>query len=367
MNYPLRIRQVSPASSLENFHFYKMEWFTEVNNLNIKEEAKKEILKVFQTYDQVGIAFSGGKDSTVLLDLVLKILREKKEKELFVIHNDTLVENPIVRTHCDVVLQDVEDYAKRNNLKVKVFIAKPEVKNTFWVNLIGKGYPLPNHNFRWCQDKLKIKPSSKLIKSLGVKALFVGLRSDESIQRMLRAKQFHDYTLMQNGILRVAPLLNWTTIDVFEYLLNEEEGFTDFKKVYKLYKDANGECPILFDPKLSNVPKKGCGARFGCWVCSLVKEDKSTKNLLSHYSWLEPYFRFREWMISFCEKTENRTGRRRNGKILGEGRGQLTLKAREEILKKLKNLEREVGKELLSNEEFLFITNSWGEELKRKT
>lgn len=242
MNYPLRIRQVSPASSLENFHFYKMEWFTEVNNLNIKEEAKKEILKVFQTYDQVGIAFSGGKDSTVLLDLVLKILREKKEKELFVIHNDTLVENP-----------------------------------------------------------------------------------------------------------------------------NEEEGFTDFKKVYKLYKDANGECPILFDPKLSNVPKKGCGARFGCWVCSLVKEDKSTKNLLSHYSWLEPYFRFREWMISFCEKTENRTGRRRNGKILGEGRGQLTLKAREEILKKLKNLEREVGKELLSNEKFLFITNSWGEELKRKT
>src|SRR5258708_39721238 len=60
----------------------------------------------------------------------------------------------------------------------------PEIEDSFWVNLIGKGYPAPRLKFRWCTERLKIKPSNKFIRevvrSSGEAILVLGTRKAES-------------------------------------------------------------------------------------------------------------------------------------------------------------------------------------------
>ena len=118
------------------------------------------------------IGFSGGKDSTVLLTLVWKAL-EKIRKEMpspyqlrrpvYVVCNDTMVENPIITEYIDDVLTKIEQAAREQNLPIIVQKTIPKIESTYWVNVLGKGYPVPNNAFRWCTDKLKIRPTSTFI------------------------------------------------------------------------------------------------------------------------------------------------------------------------------------------------------------
>ncbi|MEM1804166.1 MAG: phosphoadenosine phosphosulfate reductase family protein, partial [Desulfurococcaceae archaeon] len=144
--------------------------------------AKHKIKTAFSQYKRLAVAWSGGKDSTTLLALAIEVLRENSEDwSLVIVHNDTLVENPIVREHCDKSIEELRDYIVRENLPIEIRIARPSTKETFWVNLIGKGYPLPYHNLRWCQRALKIKPFSKVVRDIN--AVLVGVREKESNAR----------------------------------------------------------------------------------------------------------------------------------------------------------------------------------------
>ncbi|MEM5883098.1 MAG: phosphoadenosine phosphosulfate reductase family protein, partial [Candidatus Aenigmatarchaeota archaeon] len=87
--------------------------------------AKERIKQAFSHYQKLGLAWSGGKDSTTLLVLTLEALKESKG-ELHVVHNDTLIENPIIRAHCDRVLQELKNYIQKENLPVHIYIATPQ-------------------------------------------------------------------------------------------------------------------------------------------------------------------------------------------------------------------------------------------------
>lgn len=319
--------------------------------------AKERIKQAFLDFQKLGLAWSGGKDSTTLLILTLEVLRETKG-ELYVVHNDTLIENPIIRAHCDRVLQELKDYIQKENLPVYIYVATPQPKETFWVNLVGKGYPLPYQKFRWCQRALKIKPSETLMSAIKVPAVLIGIRQNESPERAKVVKKNY-----QNGVFKKAqriyltPLIEWTRYDVWEFLLTFECQWTDLLQVYKLYKDASGECPLL---RQTTIEKTACGARFGCWICPLVKEDKSLKNMLTEYPHLQPLLDFRNWLITFCSRPDNRTGKRINGTFLGEGKGQLTLSARKIIFEKLLQMN------LLTEKEITEIIKIWAKENKEE-
>lgn len=316
------------------------------------------IKQAFKTHKRLALAFSGGKDSTTLLMLALEVLKEFKDCTLVVIHGDTLVENPAVRSHCDFFLESLRAYAERENLPVEIHIALPEKTNTYWVNLIGKGYPLPNHRFRWCQKHLKIEPFQKLQKSLSTSAVLVGIRKDESISRKNSIrKNYQDYERKEKGNHTIAPLLDWTEEQVWEFLTTYECEWTDLRKVYELYREASGECPVF-----SEVNNKACGTRFGCWVCTLATDLKELKNQGEKDIKAQMLYEFRNWLLDFCNRPENRTGRMRNGKFIGEGKGQLTLKAREEILKKLLELQEKIGMELIRGYELDIIEKEWKKE-----
>ena len=63
----------------------------------------------------------------------------------------------------------------------------PDYNNTFWVNLIGRGYPFPRKKYRWCTDRLKIQPVNNFIKNKiaehGEIILVLGTRKQESSRR----------------------------------------------------------------------------------------------------------------------------------------------------------------------------------------
>ena len=152
------------------------------------------------------IGFSGGKDSTVLLTLVWLALRSIKEhtvlpfqlgRPVYVVCNDTLVENPIISSYVDEVLSVIEKRALEEDLPIFVKKTIPKLEDSFWVNVIGKGYPVPNTAFRWCTDKMKIKPTARFITEqvdeFGEAIVLIGTRKAESASRARSIKKHEIY------------------------------------------------------------------------------------------------------------------------------------------------------------------------------
>ncbi|WP_435947070.1 phosphoadenosine phosphosulfate reductase domain-containing protein [Dryocola sp. BD586] len=138
------------------------------------------------------IGYSGGKDSTAILQLVWQALSElaaekKAHKKVHVISTDTLVENPIVALWVTRSLKQMEAAVNEQDIPLTPHRLTPAVNDRFWVNLIGRGYPAPRYKFRWCTDRLKISPSNNFIKGVvqknGEAILVLGTRKAESNAR----------------------------------------------------------------------------------------------------------------------------------------------------------------------------------------
>ena len=139
------------------------------------------------------IGFSGGKDSTALLTLTwvaMQRLQEKGEdlkRKVYVVNNDTMVENPVIEEYVQTVLAQIKEAATTQGLPIEVSQTVPELEDTFWSLVIGKGYPAPNNAFRFCTEKMKIKPTTKFIldkvSSDGEAVVLIGTRKAESAQR----------------------------------------------------------------------------------------------------------------------------------------------------------------------------------------
>ena len=153
------------------------------------------------------VTYSGGKDSTAVLQLVWTAIAglEKTElhKPVYVITNDTLVENPIVSSWVKQSLDTMRQAAEKADLPIHPNLITPEVSKTFWVNLIGRGYPAPNTRFRWCTERLKIDPASEFIKTkvdkYGEAIIILGARKSES---MSRAQTLKKYSSTSNPFLK---------------------------------------------------------------------------------------------------------------------------------------------------------------------
>src|SRR5690554_4954795 len=113
------------------------------------------------------IGFSGGKDSTAVLSLIYtaveKIQPEERHKHVYVVCSDTLVETPVVVDLITTTLEQINARAKDRGLPFSAHQVMPKSNDTFWVNLLGKGYPAPTQSFRWCTERMKIDPVSSFI------------------------------------------------------------------------------------------------------------------------------------------------------------------------------------------------------------
>jgi len=338
------------------------------------------------------IGFSGGKDSTVLLTLVWMALLKLKEtipnykfkRNVYVVCNDTLVENPIITSYVDDVLLAIEKSAVQNGLPLFVKKTTPKLEQTFWISVIGKGYPVPNNAFRWCTDKLKIRPTSSFlheqIDEKGEAIVLLGTRYNESAsrERSMRKHEVKNQRLSPHNIspntMTYAPIRDLFLEEVW-YLINafpSPWGF-DNSILFKIYSDASAddyECPTVVTTK----EHKSCGqSRFGCWTCTVVTKDKSMTALINNgKTWLYPLLNFRNDLQKERNISENRLSKRRNGQNAvneeGMNQGNYTPEYRYSILKRLLEAQKEVQKEkpnlnLITHQELIAIQVLWNRDL----
>ena len=279
------------------------------------------------------LGFSGGKDSTCMIQLVWAALstlpKARLTKMIYVISSDTLVESPkIVETVTDS-LERMEDAAKRSLLPLRTNLVRPVLNDTFWVCMIGKGYPAPSNTFRWCTDRLKIKSANRFIEERvsehGEVVMVLGSRKAESStraqvinsHRISGSRLSHHNTLPQAFIY--APLQDFTTEDVWNYLLQNSQNpwGGNNRDLLAMYKDANAaECPLVVDTSTAS-----CGnSRFGCWVCTVVDRDRSMESMIDNgEEWMEPLLELRQMLKDTQEpekKSEYRELKHRNGHIV---------------------------------------------------
>ena len=139
------------------------------------------------------VGYSGGKDSSATLQLVWLAIRKlpaaERAKPIHVISTDTQVEQPLVAKWVETSLDRMRTAARDQEMPIHPHKLTPEVADSFWVNLIGRGYPAPGLKFRWCTERLKIKPSNKFIRGViqkyGEAILVLGTRKAESQRRFI--------------------------------------------------------------------------------------------------------------------------------------------------------------------------------------
>lgn len=271
------------------------------------------------------VGFSGGKDSTLLLQLTWLALRQIPEqlrtRQIYVVCNNTLVENPKVIDYVEGVLKKIQEEAHNQGMPIVVKQTTPALEDTFWVNLIGKGYPSPNNIFRWCTERLKINPTTKFIldkiSDSGEVIILLGTRSDESANRAknLKKREVKGNRLRKHVLPNAyvyAAIKDVKTDDLWQYLAQVPSPWkASNKELITLYKNANsGDCPLVID---TTTPSCG-NSRFGCWVCTVVKRDKSMEALIENgEEWMEPLMELRDFLAASRDDESVREQRRRDG------------------------------------------------------
>src|SRR5208283_5164814 len=283
------------------------------------------------------IGYSGGKDSTTALQLVwcaiAELSEEKRIKPVFVISSDTLVETPIIVDYITTTLDRINKTASEKKMPFSAFKLTPRIPDSFWVCLIGKGYPAPSTQFRWCTERLKIRTADRFIlesvTKYGEIVMILGVRKGESATRdqvmnlykIEGSKLSHHSRFAQSYVY--TPIEEFSVDDDWTYLLSTPSPWgNNNRDLLALYKSAqDGECPLVVDTQTAS-----CGnSRFGCWVCTVVQKDRSMEALIENgEDWLEPLLEFRNELAETQipeKKLEFRDYRRMNGKVKFMERG----------------------------------------------
>lgn len=373
------------------------------SGLGFKATIEAHVAEIQELYlaDQVPwiLGYSGGKDSTATLQLVWQAIsgipKERLKKPVHVISTDTLVENPIVAAWVAKSLQVMGSAAAEQSLPIEPHRLTPALADRFWVNLIGRGYPAPRYKFRWCTSRLKINPSNAFIQSVvsssGEAILVLGTRKAESASRAANMARYEKVRIRERltvngslaGSLIYSPIESWTNDDVWFYLMQSPNpwGYNN-RDLLGMYAgaSADGECPLVID---NSTPS--CGdSRFGCWVCTLVEQDKSMTAMIQNdieKEWMMPLLDLRN-ALDFRGNTGAggidadrplRDFRRMSGAVhvMEDGReipGPYVQSAREDWLRRLLAAQMHIRKsgpasvrelELISTEELAEIRRIW--------
>lgn len=338
------------------------------------------------------IGYSGGKDSTASLQLIWQALAElppeRRHKPVYVISGDTLVETPAIIDYLGDALGHINAAARQQGLPIEAHKVVPHLQDTFWVNLIGRGYPAPSPRFRWCTERMKINPANRFILDRvaehGEVTVVLGVRRQESATRaqVMSLRAIDGSLLSRHGRLPNAfvytPIRDWSLDDVWTYLLQVPNPWGgDNHALLAMYRQSSGdECPLVVD---TTTPSCG-SSRFGCWTCTVVTKDKAMEAMIDKgQEWLEPLLDVRNLLADTQDprvKARVREHIRRNGQVTRKTtgdkddpivRGPYRLRFCREVLAELLRAEADARKlappdqrvELISDDELREIRRIW--------
>jgi DNA sulfur modification protein DndC len=306
-------------------------------------------------YDHWIVTFSGGKDSTATVVTSLETAMEDPRflRRIDVVYADTQLEIPSIRQYALSFLNHLCQFSRLEELPLHCHTVLPPMESRFWVCLLGKGYPPPHQRFRWCTHRLKIKPVEDKLKCFvqpDRTVIITGVRFGESRNRDKSLSMscrrggecgqglwFQYSNRLKAGYL--APLIDWNDCDVWDYLLLV--------------------APLLGYPtaELDNV-YNGRETRFGCWMCTVVKQDRAMEKTIARPEWshLAPLAEFRKYVWELTRSIDTR-------RLRPEGQpGRLKHRVRKELLKRLTEVQAEVGIEVIGNDDIHAIKHIWRKE-----
>lgn len=374
------------------------------------------------------LSWSGGKDSTCVLAITIRMLEslqpEQRKRTIHIVMSDTVVENPNLETYMHGQVKQVEKYIETKELPLTVSLVTRELEQSYFYLILGRGYFLPQNNGagRWCTDRLKLQPQNKKLKEIDPSYILIGTRLSESEKRRQSIEKWTskndlsykigDHASLPNS-KTFMPIVDFTIEDVWRYLERERLPWGSSHAVRTLYREATGECGFS-NPKATEkkaAKAESCGARFGCWTCPVILNDKSTEQMSETHPWMAPLSNWRmlqlkvfgdyippkpkgqkrkdrsevlrQWReINKTIKTISKSGHKRNGKPMvdkktGEHRldqGTFTVEAREYLYYELLKTEEEVNTiresmnlfplKLISDGEKLMIVKMWDVDRK---
>jgi DNA sulfur modification protein DndC len=291
-----------------------------------------------------------------------------------------MVENPIIEEYVTTVLQTIQKAAKEQQLPIIVKTTTPQIEDTFWCCVIGKGNPVPNNSFRFCTEKMKIKPTSTFITNQvtadGEAIILIGTRLAESQQRAksikkheIKGHRLSNHPLNPNTYT-YAPIRELMLEEIW-YIINAipSPWGCDNKILFKIYLDASSddyECPTI----VTNDSHPSCGqSRLSCWVCTVVKEDKSMSAQINNgVEWMKPLLDFRNKLVINRNISDNRNETRRNGQLAvdetGHKMGNYTMEYRIQLLRELLTIQKDAQQyrssiDLITSQELIAIQVMW--------
>lgn len=336
--------------------------------LELSGRVRSAIARIAHAYSEDNdpwiVGFSGGKDSSCILKLLFHALRclPNHHKPVTVVYCDTGVEIPLASRLALEVLEDYGREAAAAGLPISVRTLHPTLHDRFFVKIIGRGYPPPTDKFRWCTDRLRVQPITRLMaeSNHAASVVVIGVRADESSSRattLAKHEVGHRYWRKQsNASARrlFVPIVDFTVIDVWQTLLLIRTPYSiPGQPIAELYVNASGECPTIREPTAAPCGK----ARFGCWTCTVAKHGTTLRNLIAAgRPELQPLLDFRLWLDKYRYDPRYRWKRRRNGQ---RGLGPMTMKWRRMALEKLLVAQKQSGFRLIARDELEAITAEW--------
>ena len=274
----------------------------------------KELKIVLSQFKKVIVLYSGGKDSTLTAHLVIEAMKnEDINTKVIIAMSDTRVEMPWLWRRSNHFLAKIEQWSEEYGYNIETKIVRPPDDKTFWVTLIGKGYPMPHFRFRWCVRLLKILPMREYIKENMPALILMGTRWDESSERNRNMKKrnitgkWTRYMGIKDAMVYL-PIVDWTTNDVMNALKSLTTPWgTSYSDLFGLYLMAD-TCHVLEDGTF-----KCNGSRFGCWTCSVVRKDKTLCSLAENGCKLaKSMLDFKRYLIKTTRNERNRIKKSNN-------------------------------------------------------
>lgn len=366
--------------------------------MNIIRETIEELKEQYFADERPWVVtYSGGKDSTCVLQLVLTMLQElhaegKDYKHTYVVSSDTQVEMPIIERYIQTKLDEITRFADNSSLKLSCHKLSPKIEESFWTLMLGKGYPAPTSSFRWCTERMKINPATEFLKNLVNRhqsiLMLLGVRSAESqrretsiANRKLNQRGLSPHDNIPNAFV-LSPIKHWSNEEVWTYLSETGNSsiqypWKDHSYMMSLYDKGSGEgdCNIALNPEAPSCGK----TRFGCWVCTVVEKDRSMEGMLANgEEWMQPLWRYREKLYVYRQPDSGmRDTRRRDGTT---GPGPFLPEVRRELLDELLAIEVELTQNyhaqkkgspdynpnekfvLIKDDEITLIQQNWDED-----
>lgn len=288
------------------------------------------------------IAWSGGKDSSTLLTLIIFLIQSgavPAPQRLTVCYADTRMELPPLAFAARRIIRQLE------RLEIEVRVVMAPMDKRYFVYMLGRGIPPPNNNtLRWCTRQIKVDPMQDALRDLVADSsdvlMLTGVRQGESAIRDGRIAmscgvngaecgQGWYQQMSGDGFATLAPILHWRVCHIWDWL----------KLIAPSSKFGAWDTAIIADAYGGDEAEE-INARTGCVGCPLASKDTALDSVLKLERWaylkplkeLRPLYRRLREPANRLRKPPGET--RADGTLVrNQNRmGPLTLSARESAL-----------------------------------